>query len=183
MSRRTKWGIAVGSVVLVLASLVLIFTLLGKNNTLSSDSPYELEVVFKDPEHLYEVRIYEEGTYLYIDEERDSLLSLIPTKVNPLLMLPEVSGSYDVRLEKEESDFTWNCSLENSAKFLNYLEEQGYRYIIEGHTSQFIEKYLYKDSKILRVLIFSKQIMVGELNEGAKLPQVKDYIKYDIGRD
>ena len=176
---KVKWILIILAIVLLFA--VTVFFLMDRKLT-SEELSYDLELLYKDANGEYEVRVYHEGgVYLYQDGKRVKTLTLIPKKINSALMLPEETESLNIITDRKPvSDLTWNSTISESAKFLNFLYSQGYSPKIEVNTSQFIEKFLVKDDTVLRVVIFNNTLMVGEMDTGAVLPSLENYLKYDL---
>lgn len=167
------------SITLILVvSVVLVFALQSKEAT-EETKPYVLEFLFKENGSHIEVRVEEPSkeTVLYQNGELVSVISIVPRVVKPVLQLPRVREGFNLVKEREKvSELTWKSSLEESAKYLYFLESEGYRVVREAHTPQFIEKIMEFSGSKKRIIIFNHTILVGDLYEDAVLPDVKEYI-------
>lgn len=175
---RWKWILIIGAVLLVLVPGVIVWGHKGFNVGHVNDN-YLVEFKMRDGNDYYEVRYYPEAyeTVLVKNGERVELLSKLPRNPSSFLILPDVMDAYDLVGDRQPVyALTWEASLEESAMYLKYLEKKGFKVLREVYTPNFIEKIGILNEKRQRIIIFRNIIMVGELKDGAVLPDISSYL-------
>lgn len=90
--------------------------------------------------------------------------------------LPKVTGTLDIEKRDKIRELTYNATLDESAKYINYLKKEGYAILREAYTSEYIEFYMTKGTTTRRIIILNNIIMTGELGENWKLPEINEYL-------
>jgi len=178
--RRASWWFwtMVLAPLLFLTLGVMLYCLNGNAEEGEVVLDYEVALRYTNEEGVYELRAYPGyGTALYKDGVEQKFLTSVVRKSNPLLVLPETEESFDITTLETDTPYSWEADLLTSAKYLNFLRDQGYTVVSEAVTSQFIEFYLSKDRNLVRVLVFSTVIFAGEVKEGVVLPTLQDYLE------
>lgn len=82
----------------------------------------------------------------------------------PILELPKTK-EIGVNIEDEMpiQALTWASDLEKSARYLNYLKNNGFKQLRMTQTPSYIEVYMGKGDVIKRLIIFKDAIMIGDL--------------------
>jgi regulatory protein YycI of two-component signal transduction system YycFG len=172
-----KWKILVLILVVIVLVSYFFFNVVEKNKNSTQSTT---EFIFKEDRKTVEVRVdtVTNETKLFENNKYKETLSFVPRKANPVIVLPESKKSLDIITKRAPiSDLTWESSLEDSAKYLNFLDSEGYEIVREAHTSQFIELTLESNKVKKRVVIFTNILMVGDLDKDAKSTTVKEYLK------
>lgn len=115
-------------------------------------------------------------TWLVKDGKKVKKLSSTPHDTVPLLRLPKTSSSVNIADSKPSSALTWDSSLKDSSKFLNYLKDEGFQEYRRVTTSDFIEMYLTNGNVDKRLIIFPNSFMYGVFQRDSKLPSLESYL-------
>lgn len=175
LSKR-KLLLFIGIGVLILATLGF---LLLKGDLLSKESSYVVEVTVERGETTYEVRNYEElgRIILYKNGKKKEIMSKYPKRGEEPMSLPVVEGTYDVEGKGIEiATYTYESSLTESSKYINYLLSKGYKIEQKASTTEYIEIYMTKEEETRRIIIFNSKLMVGKL-QSKGLPSYEQYIE------
>lgn len=142
---------------------------------------YVIELKIKDSiNKTYEVGVCTSDNLKYYLEDgiRVEKISDVPrVNVSEIFELPTVTEGYNlVEKEKPVSELTWESNLEQSAKYLKYLELSGYTHLLDIQTPSYVEIFLEKGVIRKRVIVFKESIMVGDLMKSYVLPEISKYI-------
>lgn len=140
-----------------------------------------VEVRVRDVSYLDEsvVELVNEGekySNIYHNGEKIDVKDVIPSK-GKAMELPKVSGTLDIEKKEKVRELTYKASLEESAKYINFLLKEGYQILREAYTPEYIEFYMTKGTIERRIIILNNIIMVGVLDDGWKLPDISNYFK------
>lgn len=171
-------SIAVGVAVLIFGGGFYLFILNDGKESKNMKS-YKTILILIEGTTEYSIKVEEKDnkTWLYKNDEEIELLSVVPHQAKSVLTLPKTKGVFDiVSLKKPSSELTWESTLKESKTYLNFLEKEGYKPIRELYTSSYIEFIFKKEGSKKRVIVLDNSIMVGELKENVKLPDLESYI-------
>jgi hypothetical protein len=171
-----RWWVLSVTVLLLVSFLFLFLRTTQSNEGLT----YTTKFSFKAEDRVVEVRLESPTNRTVLVEHGviTEVLSFLPSVPTPLLSLPKVTNGLDLLTSKpQKSALTWESTLEESAKYLNFLDSQGYKTLRDVRTSEFIEKVVELDGNKRRIIIFNHTLMVGDLNNDAILPDLKEYLK------
>lgn len=160
--------------------LIVAYFLFNGGDKFKNNKQYTTEFILKEDGDTFEVRYdhKSKNTFLFKNGKRSEILSGIPRRPNKVLVLPKVKGKEDIVSDKPPiSELTWESSLEESVKYLNFLKGEGYRVIREAKSHQFAEFILRYGENKKRIIIFNNVMMVGDLDKDAKLPKLDEYLK------
>jgi len=98
-----------------------------------------------------------------------------------LMTLPmEITkDSEDITKRKEYASYTWVSNLRSSVKYMNYLNDEGYKEVIKITTPDFIDMYVEKEGSVRRVIISEEYISVYEDTEVRK-DIINKYINMEV---
>lgn len=147
---------------------------------------YKIEMIYEEGEDEYWV-VNEDDTkqrWLYENGEPSYIISMLATSPTEPLELPKTKKSKDITLNEDSKldNFTYTSTLEDSAKYLNFLVKEGYSIKREVSTQSYIEVILLSDTReVRRIIIQEGIIMLGTVNKGTELPKLEDYLnKYKV---
>lgn len=172
---KAKWvGIGIGVLVCIISLLVW----LQRGGMLLGDKGIvEMKITTKDL--IIEVVYKNDKTYLYQNGEEVDILNALKRKPNTHLITPIIDKKLNLVEEKEPmSDMTWNATIEEGVMFINYLKDKGYIEVMKVESPYYIDVFLQKENKKVRVLLLNGKIMYGEVK---KFPTFGSYIKDYIG--
>ena len=164
-----------GAIILSLSGLMLV--VFNSKDTKSG----VVEVRVRNVNYLDEsvVELINEGekySNIYHNGEKIEVKEVIPSK-GKAMELPKVNGTLDIEKREQVRELTYEASLEESAKYVNFLLKEGYQILREAYTSEYIEFYMTKGTTERRIIILNNIIMVGELDDGWNLPDISNYFK------
>lgn len=113
--------------------------------------------------------IYKEGEKIETDKSISSK--------GKAMELPVVNGSYDIEKKQMVRELTYEATLDESAKYINFLKAKGYELMREVRTPEYIEFYMTKGKIERRIIILNNIIITGKLGRGWKLPDIETYFK------
>lgn len=178
--KKTFIALSIFCLVIVTSCLVYYFYLSNLGDKNKKDIKYTTEFIFKEEETTIEIKVDKETgmTWKFVDGKRDKMLTSIPRNPPSVLELPVTAKSTNILEDREPvSDLTWESTLEESTQYLNFLKHEGYSVTRAVSTSNYIEMILTKESSRKRLIVFKTNLMEGELDQDAKLPSVKEYLK------
>lgn len=159
----------------ILLGIVCIFVL--NTSKTDIDISYVTTCLIREGNDIWEVRVEFPAGHkiLYKNGEKVEVLQAIGLRnAKQCLELPEVNESKDIDEFELRYKITWNSNLEQSASYIKYLKEQGYREIRYAANESYIEIYLQKEDIISRILITTNSIMTAEVKNNI-LPDIKYY--------
>lgn len=116
--------------------------------------------------------------HLYKNDNFVEVVSKVKSKPRGILEITDVEEVYDlVSNLAPVSDFTWEATLYDSARYVSFLKSKGYKIIRKVSSPTYIELIMESSKARKRLIIFDNSIMVGDLASDAKLPSLEDYIK------
>lgn len=170
---------------MVIAIIVVVMTILLGVCSLFFNKEEEdkgiIEIRVRDVNYLNETvtELINKGdkySVIYINGEEATSSKPIQSK-GKAMELPRVTGTVDIEKNEKLKELTYKASLEESAKYINYLKKQGYEILREAYTSEYIEFYMTKGTITRRIIILNNIIMTGELEDSWKLPDIEEYFK------
>lgn len=172
--KRIYVGIGISLVTILIGVVLLFINNTSKNEMEMSNST---ELLFE--EKVTSKVVYYESTnetWLLKDGKKVKKLSSTPHDKINLLTLPKTSDSLNVSDFEPSSALTWDSSLKDSSKFLNYLKGEGYREYRRVTTSDFIEMYLTNGTTDKRLIVFPNSFMYGVFQRDSGLPSLESYL-------
>lgn len=116
--------------------------------------------------------------HLYKNDNFIEVVSKVKSKPRGILEITDVEESYDlVSNLAPVSDFTWEATLYDSARYVSFLKLKGYKIIRKVSSPTYVELIMESSKVRKRLIIFDNSIMVGDLASDAKLTSLEDYIK------
>lgn len=128
--------------------------------------------------------IYTDGENIFLqDVKNDStkVLRKCLETIKEVLLLPEIDENTDLPnpedlIEQNEvTPFTYEMSLESSAKYVLALQKDGWSIVAQYANYLYRDMYLNKDQKYMRVIVLENKLKVFE-NIGGELPSPQLYI-------
>lgn len=170
----------------VVVLLVLGASLFSKPET---SKPIEEKTVAygKNEDFVFEI-VYKPDTaetVLVKDGLEVEVLSKLKQDIQEALTLPKETGVGDITLNPQVSENAWDSDLVSSVEYVNKLEKEGFKVTQEVGTSQYVELILSKGKERKRVIILRSLLIVADLGQDAKVPDVLsivDKYKYQGGK-
>ena len=176
-----NWKAVISFIIIVLVGLacVIYYGIMGSANKVEKEEDYVLEFYFGGSEDV-EVRYYPKTskTVLYRNGQEGEVLSRVNKVALDVLKLEENTGVSNTLLNRDTiSELTYDSTLTESSQYINFLYSKGYKLKREVRTPQYMDFILDSSEGSKRLLVFTQTIMVGDLDKGAELPPLEDYIK------
>lgn len=168
--------IGIGTVIIVILSLVFLLVFSPKDTKIGVVEVRVRDVRYLDEDVIELINEGEKYSNIYKNGEKVEVKNTIPSK-GKAMELPNIKGTLDIEKKEKVKELTYEASLEESAKYINFLIKEGYSILRESYTPEYIEIYMTKGVLGRRIIILNNIIMVGELADGWKLPDISNYFK------
>lgn len=176
-----KAMIALISLLVILTLLIVYIKIFYRSKPPMKYNFYSTEFKYKKEGYTAEVKIENPSYYrvLYENGKRKGIISKVKRTPLNVIELPPVGESLDITKDRKPEDaLTWPATTTDSAKYLNYLKDQGFTIVREIYTTQYID-ILLQDTKVKedtsnqqdikkaqkRLIILPNKIMIGDIRE------------------
>lgn len=170
-------------IVFLIICIILTLSITKKNVVEGKNYTSEILISLKNGEENKEYEIIVNNrnkATIFRENEIEEVIYTFPREGKPRIPFPdinEIEGENVIERKDTIVNYTYNISYGDGCKYVKYLINEGYSIEMYVSTSQYLEIYLLKDNRYKRLVLFTDSLMVCDLMESAKLPDVWEYLK------
>ena len=130
--------------VLIILSVVIVTTGCGSKAKLKGYN-YMTTGRVEYEDSYYEInKCVDEDTVIIVKDDKVYKIIKDAKFVKPTeaLEIPQSDKKYNIKEKKKILNMAWECTLEESGQYINYLKERGYEIEFQANTEAFIEVYM-----------------------------------------
>ncbi|QUH29107.1 hypothetical protein [Vallitalea guaymasensis] len=143
------------------------------------------KIVMKEARTIEEhYAIYTDGKNIYYEDVKNNSTKVLRKcleTIKEILLLPEIDENTDLPnpedliKQDEVTPFTYEMSLESSAKYILALQKNGWSIVAEYANYLYRDMYFKKDERYMRVIVLENKLKIFE-EIGGELPSPQLYI-------